>query len=164
MVAYFIIVLRRSKGLSFLEKATTVWGRGASWASIWIDLLYLVRCCSSEEPRFAAAACQGFKNVTVGQICFKMVRKMNFRANLAIITMALVHAQSGRIAIILCNASSRSTAKKVFLNDFYFLFVSEPPCSQPKQIDHGITDWDGRSSFAKYACFQGFHLVGPPSG
>ena len=41
--------------------------------------------------------------------------------------------------------------------------ITEPPCSQPKQIEHGITDWDGRSSFAKYACYQGYHLVGPPS-
>ena len=31
------------------------------------------------------------------------------------------------------------------------------------QIEHGITDWDGKSNFAKYACYQGYHLVGSPS-
>ena len=38
----------------------------------------------------------------------------------------------------------------------------DPPCSQPKHIENGITDWDSKSSFAKYACYQGYHLVGPP--
>ncbi len=41
--------------------------------------------------------------------------------------------------------------------------ISEPPCSHPESIDHGITDWDGKSAFARYACYQGFHLVGPPA-
>jgi len=41
-------------------------------------------------------------------------------------------------------------------------FISEPPCSPPEPIEHGLTDWDGKSGVAKYACFQGYHLVGPP--
>ena len=45
---------------------------------------------------------------------------------------------------------------------FLFFFI-DPPCSQPTQIEHGITNWDGKSSFAKYACYQGYHLVGPPA-
>ena len=37
-----------------------------------------------------------------------------------------------------------------------------PPCPKPKPIAHGITDWEGGSSKARFACFQGYHLVGPP--
>jgi hypothetical protein len=40
--------------------------------------------------------------------------------------------------------------------------IAEPPCSPPERIEHGLTDWDGKSGVARYACFQGFHLVGPP--
>ncbi len=39
---------------------------------------------------------------------------------------------------------------------------TEPPCSAPEEIEHGLTDWDGKSGVARYACFQGYHLVGPP--
>lgn len=46
---------------------------------------------------------------------------------------------------------------------YIICFFPDPPCLQPKHIEHGITDWDGRSSFAKYACYQGYHLVGPPA-
>ncbi|XP_059095480.1 CUB and sushi domain-containing protein 3-like [Tigriopus californicus] len=38
-----------------------------------------------------------------------------------------------------------------------------PPCFQPESIAHGVTDWDGKSSISRYACFQGYHLVGPPT-
>ena len=44
----------------------------------------------------------------------------------------------------------------------FFSDENGPPCSQPKSIGHGITDWDGRSTTARFACFQGYHLVGPP--
>ena len=41
--------------------------------------------------------------------------------------------------------------------------VEPPSCSQPQTIDHGITDWDGKSKLANFACYQGYHLVGPPT-
>ena len=37
-----------------------------------------------------------------------------------------------------------------------------PPCSPPDPIENGLASWDGRSKGARYACFQGYHLVGPP--
>ena len=43
-----------------------------------------------------------------------------------------------------------------------FLPSPGPPCSAPEKIAHGLTDWDGKSRTARYACFQGFHLIGPP--
>ena len=40
----------------------------------------------------------------------------------------------------------------------YHLYLDElqmPPCSQPKPIKHGMSNWDGRGSTnAKFACFQ----------
>ena len=61
---------------------------------------------------------------------------------------------------------SKEIAKKpiIMLNSNYKSVLStlDPPCSQPKHIENGITDWDSKSSFAKYACYQGYHLVGPP--
>merc|ERR1711976_211351 len=38
----------------------------------------------------------------------------------------------------------------------------ELPCSHPGNIDHGLTDWNGTGSVAKFACYQGYYLVGPP--
>ena len=53
----------------------------------------------------------------------------------------------------------------VFLSGLLVLLAEsvEPPCSTPKSIEHGITDWDGKSNQANFACYQGYHLVGPPS-
>ncbi len=42
-----------------------------------------------------------------------------------------------------------------------FFVASGPPCKQPDPIENGLADWDGKSTFARYACFQGYHLVGP---
>ena len=36
------------------------------------------------------------------------------------------------------------------------------PCSHPGNIEHGLTDWNGTGSVAKFACYQGYYLVGPP--
>ena len=36
------------------------------------------------------------------------------------------------------------------------------PCSQPASITHGMSNWDGRSTISRFACYQGYHLVGPP--
>ena len=36
------------------------------------------------------------------------------------------------------------------------------PCSHPGNIEHGLTDWNGTGSLAKFACYQGYYLVGPP--
>ena len=38
----------------------------------------------------------------------------------------------------------------------------ELPCSHPGNIDHGLTDWNGTGHVAKFACYQGYYLVGPP--
>ena len=51
----------------------------------------------------------------------------------------------------------------VFLGLLVLAECAEPPCSQPQTIEHGITDWDGKSKLANFACYQGYHLVGPPS-
>ena len=51
----------------------------------------------------------------------------------------------------------------VFLGLLVLAESAEPPCSQPQTIEHGITDWDGKSKLANFACYQGYHLVGPPS-
>ena len=38
-----------------------------------------------------------------------------------------------------------------------------PPCSPPDEIDNGLASWEGgEAKEARYACFQGYHLVGPP--
>ena len=38
-----------------------------------------------------------------------------------------------------------------------------PPCSPPDEIDNGLASWEGgEAREARYACFQGYHLVGPP--
>jgi len=37
-----------------------------------------------------------------------------------------------------------------------------PPCSDPGTIDHGLTDWNGTGNIARFACYQGYYLVGPP--
>ena len=36
------------------------------------------------------------------------------------------------------------------------------PCSHPGNIDHGLTDWNGTATVARFACYQGYYLVGPP--
>ena len=38
----------------------------------------------------------------------------------------------------------------------------ELPCSHPGHIDHGLTDWNGTGREARFACYQGYYLVGPP--
>ena len=38
----------------------------------------------------------------------------------------------------------------------------ELPCSHPGNIDHGLTDWNGTGREARFACYQGYYLVGPP--
>ena len=38
----------------------------------------------------------------------------------------------------------------------------ELPCSHPGYIDHGLTDWNGTGREARFACYQGYYLVGPP--
>ena len=38
----------------------------------------------------------------------------------------------------------------------------ELPCGHPGNIDHGLTDWNGTGREAKFACYQGYYLVGPP--
>lgn len=36
------------------------------------------------------------------------------------------------------------------------------PCGHPGNIEHGVTDWNGTGALAKFACYQGYYLVGPP--
>ena len=35
------------------------------------------------------------------------------------------------------------------------------PCRQPEKISQGMYNWDRRSNVARFACYQGYHLVGP---
>jgi len=37
-----------------------------------------------------------------------------------------------------------------------------PPCTHPGNIEHGLTDWNGTGNVARFACYQGYYLVGPP--
>ena len=36
------------------------------------------------------------------------------------------------------------------------------PCSHPGGPEHGLTDWNGTTTVARFACYQGYYLVGPP--
>jgi len=38
----------------------------------------------------------------------------------------------------------------------------ELPCGHPGNIEHGLTDWNGTGPVARFACYQGYYLVGPP--
>ena len=45
----------------------------------------------------------------------------------------------------------------------YYLPDLELPCGHPGDIEHGLTDWNGTGrAVARYACYQGYYLVGPP--
>ena len=45
----------------------------------------------------------------------------------------------------------------------YYLTDLELPCGHPGDIEHGLTDWNGTGrAVARYACYQGYYLVGPP--
>ncbi|XP_023343359.1 sushi, von Willebrand factor type A, EGF and pentraxin domain-containing protein 1 [Eurytemora carolleeae] len=37
-----------------------------------------------------------------------------------------------------------------------------PPCTHPGNIENGLTDWNGTGKVARFACYQGYYLVGPP--
>ena len=50
----------------------------------------------------------------------------------------------------------------VFLHACHISDEIQMPCSQPNSISYGMSNWDGRSKISRFACFQGYHLVGPP--
>ena len=50
---------------------------------------------------------------------------------------------------------------KIFLSLTFGLDL-ELPCGHPGNIEHGLTDWNGTGPVARFACYQGYYLVGPP--
>ena len=51
----------------------------------------------------------------------------------------------------------------VLVSTKYYLPDLELPCGHPGDIEHGLTDWNGTGrAVARYACYQGYYLVGPP--
>ena len=51
---------------------------------------------------------------------------------------------------------------QIIKTNVFICLELELPCSHPGNIDHGLTDWNGTGSVAKFACYQGYYLVGPP--
>ena len=61
------------------------------------------------------------------------------------------------------NATVGKESDRIGKGNKRFVFSDDgPPCSPPDPIENGLASWDGRSKGARYACFQGYHLVGPP--
>ena len=76
------------------------------------------------------------------------------------VSLNLIRAQSGKLSRDWYYENENGLLNKKIT--IWFDSSQEPPCSPPEPIKNGLTDWDGKSGVARYACFQGYHLVGPP--